>query len=167
MTISDVHSMSLEELLESRRLLTAKIEELRLEQANADPLVHELIREAIDGLNTKSYIRPSSDFRVGAAIRTTADIYPAGNHEFKGRKSICAEQSCIVQIPVDELNSIVAIAIVGSTDGLTTPCGTCRQALAEHATPDIPAYMANESGKLLLVSTIGELFPHAWSRSLN
>jgi cytidine deaminase len=155
--------MSLESLLKSQELIATRIAELRLDQANADPLVYELISEAIVGMLEKSYIRPNSNFRVGTAIRTDSDIYNAGNHEFKGRKSICAEQSCITQIPVDELNSIAAIAIVGSTDGLTTPCGTCRQALAEHTTPNIPIYMANQTGKLLLVATIGELLSHAWN----
>ena len=62
------------------------------------------------------------------------------------------------------LSRIAAIAVVADRIGgrLTTPCGGCRQRIAEFAAPDTPVYVAdpNGEGRAFL---IGDLLPAAFA----
>jgi cytidine deaminase len=74
---------------------------------------------------------PYSRFAVGAAVQT------AGGHVFAGCNvenasyglSLCAERSAIVQAVSGGHRDLVAIAVAASP--LATPCGACRQFIAE------------------------------------
>jgi cytidine deaminase len=82
---------------------------------------------------------PYSNFRVGAALRLESGTIVCGaNVENAAFPSgICAERSALSNAVSNHHNDIpVAIAIAGMTkDGLTedpvTPCGNCRQVIAE------------------------------------
>jgi cytidine deaminase len=76
---------------------------------------------------------PYSKFHVGAAILTRTDKIIIGcnveNSSFG--LTICAERSAVVQAVVQNELEWRAIAIVSPTG--VTPCGACRQVLAEFA----------------------------------
>ncbi|MEZ5655909.1 MAG: cytidine deaminase [Sphingobium sp.] len=120
---------------------------------------------------------PYSGFKVGAAIRLTGgDIVTGANFENASYGlSLCAETVAIASAnAAGNLANIEAIAVVGgpsdrgaraNTQALT-PCGRCRQILAEAATVagrDIRVYCADMSGNQQASYTVSELLPHAFS----
>ncbi|MGD9812315.1 MAG: cytidine deaminase [Sphingobium sp.] len=120
---------------------------------------------------------PYSGFPVGAAVRLNdGTIITGANMENASfGLSLCAEAVAIASASsAGRLRDIVALAIAaaaietgesGSAVGLT-PCGRCRQILAEAASlaaRDIPVYCANALGDSRAVYRISELLPHAFS----
>jgi cytidine deaminase len=59
---------------------------------------------------------------------------------------------------------VVAIAIVVDSREPTPPCGMCRQVIAEFGSPSTPVASRTVSGKQA-EWTLGELLPHAFTRS--
>ena len=59
-------------------------------------------------------------------------------------------------------DDIEAIAIVSDGDTIATPCGICRQVMAELLNPDTPVFMSN--GTLNLDSTVKDLLPFAFTQ---
>ena len=91
-----------------------------------------LLTAACDAMNN-SY-SPYSDYPVGAAITDTDGVvYTGCNVENAAYGStICAESAAVANaISAGATMPLTAIAIVTSTAG--TPCGNCRQILAEVA----------------------------------
>lgn len=113
---------------------------------------------------------PYSKFHVGAALRTAAGTMHAGANVENASypEGWCAETSAIAQMiaaaPPGDARSIVAVAVVADRiDGrLTTPCGGCRQRLAEFARPDTPVHVSDPSGQTQTF-TMRELLPAAFS----
>lgn len=102
---------------------------------------------------------PYSRFRVGAALRdergglhTGANVenasYPQGQ---------CAETGAIGALIASGARSIEEIAVLADTE-LITPCGGCRQRLAELAGPEVSVHLCGPEGLRRTVS-LGELFP--------
>jgi cytidine deaminase len=97
---------------------------------------------------------PYSNYAVGAALRTAAGTVHAGcnveNASFP--EGWCAETSAIAaMIAAAEgapARSIAAICVVAAPiDGrLVTPCGGCRQRLAEFGRPDTLVHVAGPDG---------------------
>ena len=85
---------------------------------------------------------PYSKYRVGAAIiDSSGSVYIGCNVENAAYGStICAEAAAVANaIASGASQPLVAIAVVTSTAG--TPCGNCRQILAEVA-PDCKIFLA-------------------------
>ncbi len=74
---------------------------------------------------------PYSNFRVGAAIRTAAGAVVCGcNFENASYGlAICAERNAIGAMIASGQREIQSVVVVSS--GGVTPCGACRQVLAE------------------------------------
>ncbi len=97
---------------------------------------------------------PYSRFPVGAALRTEAGAVHAGANVENASypEGWCAETSAIAHMIAAGGGAaerrIVAVAVVAERiDGrLTTPCGGCRQRLAEFAGPDTPIDVVDPSG---------------------
>jgi cytidine deaminase len=89
----------------------------------------ELIHAALDA-QTRAYA-PYSDFPVGAAIRTASgNIYQGANVEnVSYGLTICAERVAASAAVAAGEREFSAIAIVSR--GGVSPCGACRQFLAE------------------------------------
>jgi homotetrameric cytidine deaminase len=102
---------------------------------------------------------PYSNFRVGAAIRgASGAIYSAANVENAAySQAQCAEASAIgVMIAAGE-TQIAAVAVASEQLEVCTPCGGCRQRLAEFAGPDTPVYLGPE------IHTLAALLPMGFS----
>jgi cytidine deaminase len=98
----------------------------------------ELIRAALDA-QTRAFC-PYSNFPVGAALRTTSGrIFQGVNVENASfGLTICAERvaaSAAVAAGEREFTQIVVVSRTG-----VSPCGACRQFLAEF-NPDLPIVM--------------------------
>lgn len=103
---------------------------------------------------------PYSGFKVGAAILTPdGQIFAGANVENAAYpQSQCAEASALGQMVSAGKRKIAAIAVAGNGATLITPCGGCRQRLAEFAGPDTPVHLIAD-GKLARTLTLGELLP--------
>lgn len=104
---------------------------------------------------------PYSKYRVGAALRTrSGKVYLGANIENAAYPdSICAERVAIFTAIMQGEREFDSIAVVTRDGG--SPCGSCRQVLAEfalHAT----VLLADQSGQILQESTVDKLLPGAF-----
>jgi cytidine deaminase len=122
---------------------------------NFDPLL-----SAAREVREKAYA-PYSQFKVGAALLTKSGrIYRGCNVEnLSFGLTVCAERAAVfAAIAAGELG-FEAIAVVADSVQPVTPCGACRQVLAEFSS-DLPVCSANLQGERY-ETTIGELLPRA------
>ena len=108
---------------------------------------------------------PYSNFRVGAALRSTSGrIFGGCNVENATYGlTICAERVAIFKAISESERGFSAIAVVTDTEVLTPPCGACRQLIWEFC-GDIPVSMANLKGKIEVIQ-MRELFPRPFDDS--
>ena len=100
----------------------------------------ELAQAAIEA--TKSSYAPYSHFNVGAAVRLdNGEIIKGSNQENAAYPSgICAERTAMFYASANyPENAMTAIAITASQNGTlcdnpATPCGSCRQVMAQYQT---------------------------------
>jgi cytidine deaminase len=106
---------------------------------------------------------PYSKYPVGAAIRTTpGKIYTGANVENASYPvGMCAERVALFSAAAAGEREFRAIAVV-TRDG-ASPCGACRQALAEFGT-DLEVIMADEQGEIREVTTLDKLLPSAFGK---
>ena len=105
---------------------------------------------------------PYSDYPVGAALITASGkIYDGVNIENAAYPDgICAERVAIFKAVSEGERQIVAIAVVTKNGG--TPCGSCRQVMAEFGLDTI-VYIADEKGHLIQETTVDGLLPGAFT----
>jgi cytidine deaminase len=106
---------------------------------------------------------PYSKYKVGAAIRTKRNrIHSGANIEnVSYGLTVCAERcAAFAAVASGETKEWDAIAIVIDDDKLPSPCGACRQVLAEFS-PDLKVVLATTAG-LRGSTTLRELLPDAF-----
>jgi cytidine deaminase len=105
---------------------------------------------------------PYSHYAVGAALLTTSGkMYDGVNVENAAYPSgICAERTAVFKAVSEGERSFVAIAVATQNGG--TPCGSCRQVLAEFGL-DTLIYIVDESGNLKQETSVRELLPGAFT----
>jgi len=109
---------------------------------------------------------PYSRFPVGAAILTAAGgTYAGCNVENASYGlTICAERSAVfgaVAAEGPDLRVRAVAVVAASADAPCTPCGACRQVIAEFG-PDAVVWFVR--GGRPETATLGELLPLAFSR---
>src|SRR5512145_1863657 len=107
---------------------------------------------------------PYSRFTVGCCLRAeSGKLYDGCNVENAAYpQGQCAESSAIGAMIAGGDRNIVEIVVVGGGDRLCTPCGGCRQRLAEFAQPATPIHVCGPNG-LRRTITLGELLPYSFS----
>jgi cytidine deaminase len=105
---------------------------------------------------------PYSRFRVGAALLDAeGEIHPGSNVENASLGlSMCAERSAVFAAVGRGRRNFQALAIATEADGLTPPCGACRQVLLEFA-PELEIFLVNTHGEQQRF-TLDELLPVAF-----
>lgn len=105
---------------------------------------------------------PYSKFKVGAAVLTAdGKVFGGCNIENSSYPvTNCAERTAIFKAVSEGEKNLVAIAVVADTDGPCSPCGACRQVMAEFKIPKI--IMTNLKGDIKVV-TLEEILPFAFS----
>ncbi|PRR77236.1 Cytidine deaminase [Clostridium liquoris] len=123
----------------------------------------ELIKKALEA-REKAYV-PYSKFKVGAAILTGNNkVYTGCNIENASYGATnCAERTAIFKAVSEGEKEIRAIAIVGSEDELTFPCGICRQVISEFALQNIEIIIGKNENKYV-VKTLEEILPGAFTK---
>jgi cytidine deaminase len=104
---------------------------------------------------------PYSKYPVGAALLTSSGaIYLGSNVENAAYPdSICAERVAVFKAVSEGQRDFEAIAVVTKDGG--TPCGSCRQVLAEFS-PGALVIIANQNGEVVRESTVADLLPGAF-----
>lgn len=105
---------------------------------------------------------PYSRFAVGAALRDERGGLHAGANVENASypQGQCAETSAIGALIASGARRIEEIAVLAGT-ALVTPCGGCRQRLAELAAPSARVHLCGPEGIRRTV-TLGELLPLAF-----
>jgi xanthosine phosphorylase len=103
---------------------------------------------------------PYSNFRVGAAVRAASGrIFAGANVENASYpEGNCAEASAIAAMVAAGERQITEALVVAAGERLCTPCGGCRQRLAEFAGPDVPVHLCDPHG-LRRTVVLGALLP--------
>ena len=102
----------------------------------------ELIKEA--GKARENAYAPYSGFKVGAAILGQDGVIFTGCNVENASYglSVCAERAAVCKAVCAGTASFEAIAVVTPTDDPASPCGACRQVLAEFS-PEMKVVLAN------------------------
>ncbi len=108
---------------------------------------------------------PYSNFRVGACLKAAnGDYYLGCNIENASYSpTVCAERTAVFKAVFDGVREFEALAIIADSETYSSPCGVCRQVLAEFCESDMPLILANKSGEYRL-TTLGELIPFAFTK---
>lgn len=124
--------------------------------------VQKLMNEAKHA-REKAYA-PYSKFSVGAALLTkSGKIFHGCNIENASfSMTNCAERTAIFKAVSEGETEFEAIAIIADTKNPVSPCGACRQVMAEFCSPEMPVYLANLQGKIQK-TTVKQLLPSAFN----
>jgi cytidine deaminase len=105
---------------------------------------------------------PYSNYQVGAALRTKSGrIYAGCNVENAAYPHcMCAERVAIFKAVSEGEKEFEVIAVATANGG--SPCGGCRQVMAEFGLDTI-VLIADSEGKLVKETTVNELLPMAFT----
>ena len=127
----------------------------------------ELCKLAVEARNN-SY-SPYSDYRVGSALLTeSGKVYTGCNIENSAfSPTCCAERTAIFKAVSEGEKDFSKIAIAGGKKGealneTISPCGVCRQVMAEFCKPDFEILLVRSETEYRK-TTLGELLPLAFS----
>jgi cytidine deaminase len=106
----------------------------------------ELVRLALEA-RRRAYA-PYSGFAVGAALRTAdGRVFTGANVENASYGlALCAERAAVATAVNAGARDIVELVVASPTTPPVTPCGMCRQTLAEFAR-ELPILLVNERGE--------------------
>lgn len=124
---------------------------------NLDHEQQRLLAAALD-VQAQAFA-PYSGFHVGASLLTEQDqLFVGCNVENASYGlSMCAERNAVAAMIAAGARQIRAIAVASS--GGVTPCGACRQVLAEFG-EDFPVLLVDSrSGKLVTQWSLAKLLP--------
>ncbi len=138
---------------------------MTLEVGSASGLVIDwaALEQAALSVRQRAYA-PYSRYQVGAALLVSSGRMFAGCNVENASYglAICAERSALAHMVAAGERSPVALVVVTRGPIVGTPCGMCRQSLAEFAA-DLPVYLAVEGnaspGKM---TSLAALLPEAF-----
>ena len=132
-----------------------------------DSQIYQMIQTALK-MRERSYC-PYSNYAVGTALLTKdGQIFGGCNIEnIAFGPSNCAERTSFFKAISDGHKEFVGIAIAGGPAGkepleYCTPCGVCRQVMAEFCHEDFSIIMAKTDSDYK-IKTLGELLPDSFS----
>lgn len=103
---------------------------------------------------------PYSKFKVGAALRAASGaVYQGCNVENVAYpEGTCAEAGAIAAMVAGGDTEIAEIAVIADSPKPVSPCGGCRQKIAEFAGPDVKVTLATTDG-IMQETTVAALLP--------
>ena len=124
-------------------------------------MTDDLVEHARAALE-QAYV-PYSEYAVGAALLTAdGSVYDGCNIENANySNSLHAEEVAIASAVADGHRDFERIAVSSSARDGVTPCGMCRQTLAEFVGGDFPVVC--DEGDHVSTYTLGELLPNTIS----
>lgn len=124
--------------------------------------VTNLVELAIEA--SKNAYVPYSHFPIGAALRTAdGQIYQGCNIENASfGLTNCGERTAIFKAVSEGHRRFTEIAIYGETKEPVSPCGACRQVMAEFFEPSAKVTLIAKDGQTVEM-TVGELLPYSFT----
>ena len=124
----------------------------------------QLMRRAHENLG-HAYA-PYSRFQVAAAVRDELGrVFTGVNVEnVSYGLSMCAERVAIFAAIAAGARRVTAMAVTSGVAEVLSPCGACRQVIAEFAAGDTPVYCVAAAGELQRW-TVSELLPSGFTAS--
>ena len=122
----------------------------------------ELINLAVE-VCQQAYV-PYSHFPVSAVLVTKDDqIYTGVNIENASfGLTNCGERTAIFKAVSEGAREFKELIVYGQTDNPISPCGACRQVMAEFFEPDLPVTLVSKD-KSTVVMTVKELLPYSFT----
>lgn len=120
-------------------------------------------RAIIAAVDVRSHAwAPYSTFKVGAAVITTSGALHVGCNVENASFGLtqCAERAAITAATAAGQRDVTCCVVVTDTEEPTTPCGACRQVLAE-ANPDMLVICRTVAGAERRFS-LRDLLPYAF-----
>lgn len=133
---------------------------------NDEEMKRLLIEKAIEKL-PNSYA-PYSCYNVAAAaLFDSGEIYTGVNVESASLgMTICAERNAIFHAIAEGERRLLAVAIVGGTDGerreYCVPCGACRQVMRDFGDRDSMIVISAKSPDDYMENTLDEMLPYSF-----
>jgi cytidine deaminase len=124
-----------------------------------DDMRMTLVKAASD-VRINAYV-PYSNYAVGAAVLTSSGkVFTGVNVENAAYPSaMCAERVAIFKAISEGEKQFEAISVVTENGG--TPCGACRQVMAEFGLQTV-VLIANQRGEIVRETDVGSLLPDAF-----
>lgn len=124
-----------------------------------------MLFEAAKTAFEKAYA-PYSNFPVGAAIETaTGAVFSGCNVENVAYpQGTCAEAGAIAAMVAGGERQIKQVLVLAVSPHPVTPCGGCRQKLAEFSSPQTVVILADLNGERKRM-TMAELLPFAFDQA--
>ncbi len=132
-----------------------------IDRAQAAARLPEFARLLAIALTAQGRARaPYSNFHVGAAVLGgSGAAFPGCNVEAASYgATICAERSAVVGAVAAGETSIRVCVVITPTVDPSSPCGICRQLLAEFG-PDVLVFAASSLSDAVYVAVLGDLLP--------
>ena len=118
---------------------------------------------------TRNSYAPYSEFHVGAAVRMeSGEVYCGSNQENAAYPSgLCAERTALFYASAQHPDGVVeAVAIAAEyrgrpAPGMVTPCGACRQVMAQYETKSakpIRVILGGSDG-IMVFNSVADLLP--------
>lgn len=125
-----------------------------------NPEQRSAIIQAAMEVRSKAYA-PYSNYAVGAALLArSGKIFSGVNVENSSYPlTLCAERAAVVKAVSEGEREFIAIAVATEDGG--SPCGACRQVLAEFGL-DLIVLMINAQGDVIHEVILRELLPYAF-----
>ena len=107
---------------------------------------------------------PYSHFPIGAVLVTDdGKLYTGVNVENASfGLTNCGERTAIFKAVSEGERSFKELIIYGQTEKPVSPCGACRQVMAEFFEPDLPVTLVAKD-KSTVVMTVKELLPYSFT----
>ena len=107
---------------------------------------------------------PYSNFSVGAVVRAQSGaLYSGANVENAAYpEGLCAEASAIAAMVMAGERRLIEVAVMATGKALCSPCGGCRQKIAEFALPEALIRLYSPDA-LRAVFSLAELLPHSFT----
>ena len=123
----------------------------------------DALRAAAEAAKARAYA-PYSNFRVGAALLCEDGSMVSGCNVENASYglTVCAERNAVFAAVALGKTRFVAIAICTDQEAPVTPCGACRQVLAEFAPPFSVRCYGTRGDEIC--ETTASLLPHAFGK---
>lgn len=113
---------------------------------------------------TKNAYVPYSHFPVGAVlVAKNGQVFTGVNIENASfGLTNCAERTAIFKAVSEGFLDFEELIVYGETEKPISPCGACRQVMAEFFKKDLPVTLVAKD-KSTVVMTVGELLPYSFT----
>lgn len=120
--------------------------------------IEKIINEAKKA-RERAYV-PYSNFQVGAALLSTDGTVFHGCNIENAAYSMCncAERTALFKAYSENNRQFKMMAVVADTERPVSPCGACRQVMAELCDRKMPVILTNLKGEIL-ETTVEQLLP--------